>query len=239
MAAALSFTASILYSILDWPEQIQTSPTSRFFSVSCRLPLVALKVTGPFSEAFMAGRFTDHPPVASEVVLARSPVLICTCTGEFGDDCPQIFSGWSRCNTMLSLNTFASRSWPMTGIISVCVSVLPRPSDTLKTNSFSPASANAGVPASVPSAATVNQAGPLILVKVNASPSLSSAYRVKESLTETLSGIAARVIGYGEPVKDTGKFFVPGWPCTEALSKKVGTHILPEPLLFTFSSTRP
>ena len=79
--------------MFDCPEQTQTSPTSRFFSVTVRLPHLTVMVTGPFSDAFIAGRLADQSPAVSEVALDVSPVLIFTSTSELAGACPQIFNG--------------------------------------------------------------------------------------------------------------------------------------------------
>ena len=65
----------------------------------------------------------------------------------------------------------------------VMVAELDQPfvSARLTVNTFAPMSATAGVPESVPSVATLSQAGPLTLAKVNTSPAGVTALVEREA----------------------------------------------------------
>ncbi len=83
-------------SMLDWPEQIQTSPTRTSSKVTVLLP-VTTSLKGP--PAFWAGRSARQAPSAPAVVPATlSPRR--TSTFSPGSPQPQTGMGISRCKTM-------------------------------------------------------------------------------------------------------------------------------------------
>ncbi len=85
--------------MLDWPAQIQTSPTSTSCSSTvCCLPAI-LTLYGPPSAGGCIR--VSHLPTAPAVAVAEfSPIS--TRNGSPGCDHPQIAFGLQRCRTMLS-----------------------------------------------------------------------------------------------------------------------------------------
>ena len=86
--------------MFDWPEQTQTSPTSRLFTVTVLSPVIFI-VRGPPS--FSGFSFTLHLPSAAVVLtfwLANSTVTFSPSRAV-----PQTGTGWPRCRTAPSVNS--------------------------------------------------------------------------------------------------------------------------------------
>ena len=90
--------------MLDWPEQIQTSPTTMLARVMVLLPLMTRSAGFAFAES--AARSTRHLPSASAVVESVWSAKV-TETFSPAEALPQTGMGFSRWRTALSVNNGA------------------------------------------------------------------------------------------------------------------------------------